>query len=133
MNAAYGNEGGLLAQHLEAVIAGRAVRARSDPHPYTPIHDDDIALQLGAMLDAASSPATIVNWGGDEVVTMQEWCAHFGRVLGVAATVETHPAPGTRPGNIADPRKRQAITGPCTVGWKDGVQRMIDAVVHEPG
>jgi nucleoside-diphosphate-sugar epimerase len=132
MNAAYGNEGGLLSQHLDAVISGRPVRARADAHPYTPIHDDDIAQQLGALLDAASAPATIVNWGGDEVVTIQEWCAHFAALLGTDAVVETHPIPGTRPGNIADPQKRRSITGPCSVSWKDGVQRMVDARAQQP-
>jgi nucleoside-diphosphate-sugar epimerase len=127
MNAAYGNEGGLLMQHLDALLADRPVRARSDAHPYTPIHDDDIAQQVGPMLDAASSPATIVNWGGDEVVTIQEWCAYLGSLVGHDAVVETHAAPGTRPGNIADPRKRAGITDACTVPWKDGVRRMVEA------
>jgi nucleoside-diphosphate-sugar epimerase len=127
MNAAYGNDGGLLAQHLDAVLAGRPVRARSDAHPYTPIHDDDIAAQLGALLDAAATPATIVNWGGDDVVTIQDWCAFFGRLAGVPATVETIAVPGTRPGNIADSQKRRALTGPCAVDWQVGARRLVEA------
>jgi nucleoside-diphosphate-sugar epimerase len=127
MNAAYGNEGGLLVQHLDALLAGRPVRARSDPHPYSPIHDDDIAQLVGPMLGAASTPATVLNWGGDEVVTIQEWCAYMGDLAGVDAVVETNAVPGTRPGNLADARKRQELAGSCTVGWKDGVRRMVEA------
>ncbi|HEX7095040.1 MAG TPA: NAD(P)-dependent oxidoreductase [Acidimicrobiales bacterium] len=130
MNAAYGDNGGLLAQHLDAVLRGQPVRARSAAHPYTPIHEDDIAAQLGAMLDAAASPATIVNWGGDEIVTAQEWCQFFGELVGRPATVETVPAPGTRPGNIADARKRHGVTGPCAVTWREGARRLVSHVVH---
>ena len=46
---------------------------RWDPMPYSPIHDDDIAAQLEPLLGAASVPATIVNWCGDEPVSVQEW------------------------------------------------------------
>ena len=53
--------------------------------PYSPIHDDDICAQLEPLLDAASVPATIVNWGGDEPASVQEYCAYFGELLGVDA------------------------------------------------
>ncbi len=62
---------------------GRAGRTRWDPMPYSPIHDDDISAQLEPLLDAADVPATIVNWGGDEPVSVQEWSAYFGELLGV--------------------------------------------------
>ncbi len=62
MCAAYGDQGGLPLWHLEAVASGQPVRTRWDPMPYSPIHDDDICDQLEAMLDAATVPATILNW-----------------------------------------------------------------------
>ena len=51
---------------------GEPVRTRWDPMPYSPIHDDDICAQLEPLLDAATVPATIVNWAGDEPVSVQE-------------------------------------------------------------
>ena len=93
MCAAYGEQGGLPNWHLDAVAAGEPVRTRWDPMPYSPIHDDDIAAQLEPLLDAASVPATIVNWGGDEPVSVQEWTAWFGELLGVDARVEVEPDP----------------------------------------
>ena len=82
MGAAYSDQGGLPVWHLDAVAAGEPVRTRWDPIPYSPIHDDDICAQLEPLLDAATVPATIVNWAGDEPVTVQEWCAYFGELLG---------------------------------------------------
>ena len=83
MGAAYGDTGGLPAWNLDAVAAGQPVLARWDPLPYAPIHDDDICAQLEPLIDAATVPATIVNWGGDEPVSVQEWSAYFGELLGV--------------------------------------------------
>jgi nucleoside-diphosphate-sugar epimerase len=125
MGAAYGERGGLPLQHLAAVAAGRPVRTRGNPMPYTPIHEDDIADQLEALLAAASVPATIVNWTGDEVVTVQEWTALFGTLLGVAAEVEVVPAPGASLGSAGDPSRRRVLTGPCRIPWREGMGREV--------
>ena len=53
MGSAYGDRGGLPAVHLDAIAAGDRCATRWDPMPYSPIHDDDIAAQLEALLDAA--------------------------------------------------------------------------------
>lgn len=125
MNVAYGDNGGLPAFHLDNIVAGRPVTVRWDPAPYTPIHEDDIFEQTEALLDAASVPGTIVNWGGDEVVTAQDWCAHLAQLTGRAARLDVVPVPGTRRGTALDNTRRLAITGPATVGWRDGMARML--------
>ena len=127
MNAAYGPGGGLPVMHLDMVASERAVSARWDPAPYQPIHDDDIGAQLEGLLDAASVPATVVNWAGDEVVTVQEWCAYAGELLGRPARVETRPVPGTQRGLVAEVGRRRAFAGPCRVHWKDGLRRAAEA------
>jgi nucleoside-diphosphate-sugar epimerase len=124
MGAAYGNRGGLPKMHLDDVAAGRPVQTRWDPIPYSPIHDDDIARQVEPLLGAASVPATIVNWCGDDPVSVQEWTAYFGELLGVDASVEVTPVPCSSLGSVGDPTKRQSITGPCEVHWRDGFRRM---------
>ena len=94
MCAAYSDESGLPVWHLDAIAAGQPVRIRWDPMPYSPIHDDDICAQLEPLLDAASTPATIVNWGGDEPASVQEYSAYFGKLLGVDAQVVVEEIPG---------------------------------------
>ncbi len=127
MNAAYGPGGGLPIFHLDMIASGRSVPARWDPAPYQPIHDDDVLAQLEPLLGAASVPATIVNWAGDEVVTVQEWSAYMGEILGRPARVETRPVAGTHRGLVADVARRRAIAGPCRVPWKDGIRRAAEA------
>jgi len=126
MNASYGGNGGLPAYHLDWLVAGAPIVVRWDPCPYSPIHEDDINTQTEALLGAASVPATIVNWGGDEAVSPQEWCAYFGELTGLTPEVVVKEIPGTQRGAILDATKRMAITGPCRVSWRDGMKRMLE-------
>lgn len=127
MNASYGPNGGLPAYHLDAVVAGQPVTTRWDPCMYMPIHQDDINEQTAAMLEAASVPATIVNWGGDEPVSVQEWVAYMGELAGVTPELIVQPLPGTHVGSVASTNRRVPITGPCRVSWKDGIRRTYEA------
>ncbi len=128
MNASYGPNGGLPVHHLDAIVAGQPVTTRWDPCMYSPIYQDDINTQTAAMLDAASVPATIVNWGGDEPVSVQEWAAYMGDLAGIATGGDRARDPGNvaRFGDRHHPA-RASITGPCEVGWKDGVRRTYEA------
>jgi uncharacterized protein YbjT (DUF2867 family) len=87
-----------------------------------PIHEDDINRQTAALLEAATVPARIVNWGGDDAVSVQEWCAFFAELTGHDVPVDVVETPGTLRGSIADPTARQAIAGRCEIGWKDGLR-----------
>jgi nucleoside-diphosphate-sugar epimerase len=134
MNAAYGTHGngGLLGIHLRTLAAGRPVVTRGNPMPYQPIHQDDIDRQAAHLLAAATSPATVVNWAGDEAVTVQEWCSFMGDLLEVEAVVDVVTQPGTLPGSLADVSRRTAATGPCTVTWRDGVRRQVEHMRSNP-
>ena len=114
MNASYGPNGGLPTQHLAAVAEGRPIVTRWDPCTYQPIHQDDINAQLAGLLAAATVPATIVNWAGDEQVSVQEWAAYMGELLGKPAPVTVNVQPGTLRGSYADVASRVAAAGPCT-------------------
>lgn len=125
MNSAYGPRGGLPMLHMDAIAAGQAVPTRWDPCPYSVIHQDDIDAQLEPLLAAASTPANIVNWCGDEAVSVQEWAAYLGELLGKPAKVEVTEIPCASRGAVADPTKRRALTGPCKVSWKEGFRRTV--------
>ncbi|MGE2722917.1 NAD-dependent epimerase/dehydratase family protein [Mycolicibacterium celeriflavum] len=130
MGSAYGERGGLPMWHLQAIAEGQPVIARWDPLPYSPIHYDDINAQIPALLDAASVPATIANFAGDTPVSVQQWCAYFGELLGVTPRVDVQPVPGASLGSVGDHTKRTSITGPCAVDWRDGFRAM--AAHHYP-
>lgn len=125
MNAAYGPRGGLPLMHVESLLAGQPVVTRSEACAYTPIHTDDIVAQVQPLLDAAAVPATIVNWGGDEVVTVQEWTTYAAELLGRPASVIVEEIPGGPGGMVTDNRRRLDLTGPCTVPWRHGLRTSI--------
>ncbi len=126
MNAAYGDNGGLPAMLLEMILADQ-------PIPVLPgrdslcamIHEDDIYDHTPGLLAAASRPATIVNWGGDEPVSIPELCRYMAERVGREARIVEHDDAIHQ--YWQDPTKRTRLAGRCTVGWRSGVDRMIAA------
>ena len=122
----YGDDGGWPAFHLAMIEAGAAVPVRPNrASVYNPIHDDDIIGTLPALLAAASVPATIVNWGGDEEVSVDEWSSYLGELAGREVRFEVTEQ--TITGIRTDNTKRLEIAGATHVHWKDGFKRMFDA------
>ena len=127
LNVPFGDRCGFPSFHLEMLKAGMPIEVNPDrPNLFNPIHTDDIARMVPRLLGVASVPATIVNWGGDEPVAAQEWCAYFGELTGKVPQVSTNPVPGTQRGVVLDVTKRRAITGPCRINWRDGMRAMFE-------
>lgn len=132
MNASYGPGGGLPARHLGRILAGEPIVLRNDPVPYSPLHTDDIADHMHGLLDAAAVAAHVVNFGGDEVVTSQEWCTYLGELVGIEPRIEIRPLSGSQLGVAADPTRRRAATGPDRRTWQEGMREMVAARTQEP-
>lgn len=128
MGAAYSERGGLPQNHMQAIAEGRPVQARWDPLTYSPIHHDDINAQLAPMIAVAETPARIVNWCGDEAVSVQQWSAHMAEVLGKPAQIDVQPVPGASIGTVGDVTRMREITGPCKIHWKEGMRRSLAAL-----
>src|SRR5581483_11443132 len=125
LNVPYGDNGGWPAWHLEFMIAGAPIQLHTDrPNLFNPIHEDDIVRQLPAMLDAASVPATIVNWAGEQT-SIEEWCAYLGELTGLDATFDV--TDHTISSVTTDNTKMYGIAGKPEVAWRDGMRRMVAA------
>ncbi|MFM7224001.1 MAG: NAD-dependent epimerase/dehydratase family protein [Actinomycetota bacterium] len=130
LNVPYGDHGGWPAFHLALILAGHPVPVRGDvPNRFNPIHEDDIIATLPALLGAASVPATIVNWGGDEEVSLEEWCEYLAALTGTEARCE--PSTATIGGIPTDNTRRTELAGPTRVSWRDGMRRMVAAVAPD--
>jgi nucleoside-diphosphate-sugar epimerase len=120
----YGPVWGWPTRHLEDIAAGRPLLVHpTDPMLFSPIHERDIIDQLAALVDAAAVPATVVNWGGDDAVGMQEWCALMGELIGAEPIFRTSERAFR--GAPADAAARTAITGPTRVPWREGMTAMV--------
>jgi len=124
LNTVYGSPRNLPSTHIRQVMAGQKVTLPWDPNNHSPIHLEDMYAQLEPLLAAASTPATIVNWAGDEIVSAQHWCALAAELAGAKADLVVQKLPGAAPGNVADVERRRSITGPCSISFDEGFRRL---------
>jgi nucleoside-diphosphate-sugar epimerase len=127
LSVPYGDGGGWPAIHLHMMLSGHAVPVHIDaPSVYHPLHADDIAAMVPGLLAAATVPATTVNWGGSEGVSIEEWCAYLAELVGIEATFA--PTAQTIDSVQIDTTRMHALVGPTTVAWRDGMRRMVEAL-----
>jgi UDP-glucuronate 4-epimerase len=126
LSVPYGDRGGWPAVHLQMMMNGSGIPVHTDaPSVYHPLHEDDIARMLPAFVEAASVPATVVNWGGSTAVSIEEWCTYLAGLTGLEARFE--PTEHTIDSVQLDLTQMHAIAGPTKVDWKDGMRHMVAA------
>jgi len=126
LNVPYGDNGGWPAYQLDSMLAGEPVAVYpGGPSRYNPIHSDDIVAQVPKLLEIASVPATTLNWAGPDTVSIQEWCAYMGTLVGREPSfVETDR---TLAGVPVDVTRMHELIGPARVDWRDGLRRLVEA------
>jgi nucleoside-diphosphate-sugar epimerase len=123
LSVPYGDGGGWPAIHLHMMLSGQAVPVHIDaPSVYHPLHADDIFAMVPGLLAAATTPATTVNWGGSEAVSIEEWCTYLAGLVGVEARFE--PTAQTIDSVQIDLTRMHQLVGPTSVPWRDGMRRM---------
>ncbi len=126
LSVPYGDRGGWPSIHLEMMRNGSAIPVHIDaPSVYHPIHEDDIVRMVPGLLAAANSPATVVNWGGSQAVSIEEWCGYLGEITG--QTPSFAPTDETIDSVQIDLTRMHDLVGPTTVDWREGMRRMVAA------
>ncbi len=130
MNVAYGgpqDDGGLPGGMLSRLVKGEPITIpKSWPCLHMPIHEDDISAQIEPLLAAAQVRTTVLNWGGDDMVSVEEFTDYLGSLTGFTPhynKTDENPLPQ----GALDNTRRLALLGPCTVKWRDGMRRMLAA------
>ena len=124
LSVPYGDRGGWPAIHLEMMLNGGAIPVHIDaPSVYHPLHEEDIFGMIPSLLAAARVPATVVNWGGDEGVSIEAWCGYLSELTGIEARFE--PTASTIDSVQIDLSRMHALVGTTTVAWRDGLRRMV--------
>ncbi len=127
-----GEARGWPAFHLAMMQAGVPVPVHPDrPNLFNPIDLADIARTVPALADAATVPVTIVNWGGVEQVSLEEWCEYLADRCGYDAAFEETDA--TIGGVTVDVSRMVDLCGPTQVAWRDGFAAVADAWMAGPG
>ena len=123
LNVPYGDNGGWPYFHMEMILAGLPIPVPpGGPACYNPIHQYDIIATVPKLLEVASVPATTVNWAGDQTVSVQEWCAYLGSLVGREPAFEESGQ--TLRGVPTDVTRMRELIGGTGVDWHDGMRRM---------
>jgi UDP-glucuronate 4-epimerase len=93
------------------------------PAPISLIWEDDSAELSVKALTLGAVPPLIVNLGGDEPVSTEEVCTYAGELLGIEPKFRYTDEAYTP--MFMDPTFRQQVLGPCKVGWREGMRRML--------
>ena len=124
LNVPYGDTYGWMLFHLMMMERNIPVPVHVDqPTSYTPIHADDIARSIPYLLSFASTPAEIVNWGGDQVVSIEDWCDEMGRLTGLVPSF--NPTTATIAAIVPDLEKLHSSGFRSSVDWREGIRRQI--------
>jgi nucleoside-diphosphate-sugar epimerase len=122
----YGPQGGAPADRFEMMLAGKQIRLHPDaPNNYNPIYEDDyVELGIRAM-EVAASPPIVVNWAGSETVSVEDYCAYMGQLVGITPSFDYTPEAHTP--LWPDVTYMHQVLGRTKVGWREGFRRMIEA------
>ena len=126
LNLPYGPNGGMPAAHMSAMLRGEPILLHPDrPNYFNPIAEADFVRQAGALVQAGSVPARLVNWCGSERVSVEEYCAYMGELLGVEPQFEySTEAMGSL---CCDTTAISELIGDTQVPWKEGFRDMVEA------
>jgi nucleoside-diphosphate-sugar epimerase len=121
----YGPRGGGVTQRIDQVANGQPVSVYPGVrNVHTPLYEDDYVEKTIQAASIAKAPAEIVNVGGTEAVTTQEYCQIAGEILGKEPTfVENSKAWPI----WADTTKMVELMGPNKVSVREGIRRVIEA------
>ena len=121
----YGPRGGGVTQRIDQVAQGLPVSVYPGArNVHTPLFEDDYVEKTIAAASVATAPAEIINVGGTEPVTTQEYCAIAGEFLGkkpgFVETSKSWPI-------WADTTKMVRLLGPNRVSMREGIRRVVEA------
>jgi len=112
--------------YFKDMLAGKTIKVPPRGRSWCAlVHNSDIVEQVEPLLAAASVPATVVNWAGDDWVDEREMVESMARMAGLSPKPVEDPKAGYY-GGVADPTKRRAITGPARP-WKKSFLAMLRA------
>jgi UDP-glucuronate 4-epimerase len=125
LNVPYGDCVAWPSIHLECILAGQPIQVLPGGQSvYSPIHSDDIIRQVPLLLDVAAVPAVTVNWAGPDVVSVQEWCAYLGWLVGRQPLMEETDL--ALPSVAVDVTRMHELIGSAQVAWRAGMRRMVE-------
>ncbi|MBU6269133.1 MAG: NAD(P)-dependent oxidoreductase [Sphingomonadales bacterium] len=119
----YGPRGGGVTQRVDQVLRGEPVSVYPGvKNWHTPLYEDDYVEKTIAAARIARVGAEVINVGGSETVTTQDYCRMAGEMVGKEPIFVEN---GTSWPIRADTTKMEKLLGPSKVSVREGVRRII--------
>jgi UDP-glucuronate 4-epimerase len=67
----------------------------------------------------------VVNWGGEDAVSIEDWCAYLAELTGTEARFQATDQ--TIESVTVDLTRMHELVGHATVPWREGFARMVAA------
>lgn len=128
LDVAYGLHGhggapSILYQFLQAGIP--YVQSRFGESYCCPIYEDDIVRMVERLLTKAAVPAVVVNFGGDEAVSVEEIIRYLESLTGLSMKIEVKDLASWQT-QIPDSTLRRQLAGVCQVDWRTGLRKVLE-------
>jgi UDP-glucuronate 4-epimerase len=130
VGSASGVDGGPLRGRLDRIVQGRPIPLHPDKPTYVrPMFEPDCARLGVAALEAGRVPPLVVNWCGDDVVTVEEYCTYMGELIGKEPIFEYTPAAWCS--LVPDTTFMHEVLGHCEVTWREGCHMLVEQCYPE--
>ncbi len=121
----YGPRGGGVTQRVDQVLRGEPVSVYPGAKNWhTPLYEDDYVEKTIACAGIAKVGAEIINVGGSESITTQDYCRIAGEMVGKEPIFVEN---GKSWPIWADTTKMERLLGPSKVSVREGVRRIIES------
>jgi len=130
VGSASGVDGGPMRSRLERIVRGKTIVLHPDkPNFMRPLFEPDCAKLGVAALEAGRVPPLVVNWCGDDVVTVEDYCTYMGELVGKQPTFEYTPKAWCS--LVPDTTLMHEVLGRCDVSWRDGCRMLVEQCYPE--
>jgi UDP-glucuronate 4-epimerase len=124
----YGPRGGGVTQRVDQVLRGEPVSVYPGvKNWHTPLYEDDYVQKTIAAAGIAKIGCEVINVGGSEMVTTQDYCRMAGEMVGKEPIFVEN---GKSWPIAADVTKMEKLLGPSKISVREGVRRIIESA-HE--
>jgi nucleoside-diphosphate-sugar epimerase len=124
VGGASGVDGGPMRDRLDRIVQGKPIWLHPNAPTYArPLFEPDCARLGVAALEAGRVPPLVVNWCGDDVVTVEEYCTYLGELVGREPVFQYTPK--TWCSLVADTTVMHEVLGHCEVTWREGCRALV--------
>ena len=130
VGSASGVDGGPLKDRLDRLVQGIPIPLHPDaPNYVRPLFEPDAARLGVAALTTGRVPPLVVNWCGDDIVSVEEYCTYMGELVGKEPIFEYTDAAWCS--LVADTTLMNEVLGHCEVRWRDGCRMLVEQCYPE--